>query len=450
MIENLDFFGSTVHFKFNGKAQYKSISGAITSISLMAFVVWASAYFGRDMVMRKNPKTNTSEYSLKTPIPVILSSTTFNLGFGLRDPVTYSHYIDESVYTIEAVYRQLNRGVDANGNATAQWTSLSLSVERCTLEHFSDFKSDFLDVDLNELYCISNEQLSTGDIQIQGTIDSSLFEYLSVSFKKCNTATSSIPCSSNDHIEYLLDKGLFGVFFTNVAIDPNDFHHPNVNYKDSYYTTIANSYSKEVFMSLTHVEVSSNVGLMLDELTETNFTKIDSIQEFINSAEDETDIMTLSVRAGKTKTRYDRSYTKIQNVLASINGFVTLGVIAGIIFVKPYSTIKFYETLINELFDVRGSRVVGKEDKSSERKRRSRRISKAMAYIVKNTSAPSIDKQCASRKSVFGSLEIETTNLNKLVPSRRLTTNILTTGVEQTNSPEGRRISLAIPREKSL
>jgi len=63
------------------------------------------------------------------------------------------------------------------------------------------------------------------------------------------------------------------------------------------------------------------------------------------------------------KTFWSRSYIKIQDILAELDGLVTVFVIIIALSIHPYIKNKYFEELINEVFDVKVYRYKEKEKK---------------------------------------------------------------------------------------
>jgi len=84
--------------------------------------------------------------------------------------------------------------------------------------------------------------------------------------------------------------------------------------------------------------------------------------EYIDLTPNENGILgTFAFDINQVSTTYERKYTKLQTVLAQIQGSATAVILGLVIILQPYSQMKFNETLINEFFDVKM-----KKDKDSK------------------------------------------------------------------------------------
>jgi len=77
----------------------------------------------------------------------------------------------------------------------------------------------------------------------------------------------------------------------------------------------------------------------------------------------------LEIRVSPVTQVYARSYIKIQDIVARANGLTSIALIILLIFVSPYSNLKFYESLINDLFDVKTFKDKDPQDPQFDRKK---------------------------------------------------------------------------------
>ena len=353
MLNKLDFFGKAVLLKFNGSQKSQTRAGALFTLLFLGYLIWSIYYVGRDIVLRREPRTVTSESFSEDPEPMIISPETFSFGFGIQTPDTFEHYINESIYTVQVNYNQRQKIINANDSVEAVWITAPLEIEPCTPSHFGDIGEKFVDIGLDKIICLKRDQPNIDQIRIQGVFESPIFEYVTVAIKQCFNDTSNVTCASQDKIDSLLLGGWYAVYYPNMAVDPKNYTHPNLKYRDSVYTSVGSNYFKEITMWLSHLEISSDLGWLTDDIKTTDYTKLDEIKELTNFRQDPDGFMRFIVRVGKVTQHYSRSYTKLQEISAQVNGLATAGLLAAIIFVVPYSNLKFYESLINELFDIK-------------------------------------------------------------------------------------------------
>jgi len=349
--------------------------------------------FSQDMFKKRNPKTITSESFHENPAEMIITPDSFAFAFGLQDPVTYFHYINESIYTVELTRQQLSRERQPDGSLLESWSSVPLEYETCTTAHFGEMGAKFADIELNELYCIKKNQPALDEIVVQGVFESPVFQYIQASIKACDNTTSGGTCGTPEELHYYLGGGFFATYFTNTAIDPKDYNNPNIKYRDSYYSSLTAPYYKELTLYLAHLEVKSDVGWLTEDEKIESFIKFERNVENLMFRQDMGAVLNFVVRVDKIKTHYERSYTKISDVFAQVNGLGSAVIIAFAFFLRPYSDIKFNESLINELFDIKTPHGMDKKDKGGKGEKKNKKVKRS------NSKGDNSKKKTISRKN---------------------------------------------------
>src|SRR5688572_29772242 len=98
----VDLLGIKVGFNYKGSSQSKSISGAGLTLLIMIVAILAYIYSGRDLVQRKNPRTNRTTVSLENPGRLSISPETMTLSLTVFDQNKGEEFKDESIYQIRA------------------------------------------------------------------------------------------------------------------------------------------------------------------------------------------------------------------------------------------------------------------------------------------------------------------------------------------------------------
>jgi len=111
---------------------------------------------------------------------------------------------------------------------------------------------------------------------------------------------------------------------------------------------------KSAVGKLTHLNVVDDDNWLFETKEVKNFLQINSPTEYLDTTPDPDGFLWNGFfDLGQVVTTYERKYTKLQTVLAQIQGSAATVILGLIIILHPYSQAKFNETLINELFDVK-------------------------------------------------------------------------------------------------
>jgi len=354
LLSKIDLFGKAVELNFNGGGKSRTRIGGFFSILFFGFWIWSIYDVGQDIFKRKNPTTLATEVFTENPERMVLNPSTFSFAFGLEDPIFFSHYINESIYTMEVVVKQMRRQKNADGSVDLIWKDIALKTEVCTEAHFGDIAENFANLQLTQLYCLALDQPNLKEVSIEGMYESDVFDYIQISAKQCNPGTSRVPCGSDEEIEALLGGGgYFAIYFTNRAVNTKNYKAPTHRYRDVSFTMFGNNYYKEIHMYLNHLEIRSGTGWLTTDESSQKYVQFGSIDETVALKQKEGSMLDFQIRTGKIVQVYNRSYIKIQDIAAQANGLSSVALIILLIFVTPFSNLKFYESLINELFDVR-------------------------------------------------------------------------------------------------
>jgi len=301
---------------------------------------------------------------------------TFSFAFGIEDPVYESHYINESIYTIEVTLKHMRRKTSSDGSVELDWTSTTLETETCTESHFGNLGSNFANLQLDALYCLKKEQPGIDAVTIQGMYESDAFDYIQISVKECSNSTSNDTCGTQDELDALLGGGgFFAIYYSNLAINSEDYDDPTTGYRDSGFTMFGNNYYKQLYMWLNHLDIVSDSGWLTESEHTDSFIKPGSIDETV-TMKTMSSMLDFQMRVGKVSTVYSRSYIKVQDIAAQANGLTSVVLVLMLIFVTPYSNLKFYESLINALFDVKTLKKDSAIKKSGKKQKKNKKVTK--------------------------------------------------------------------------
>ncbi len=344
----IDFFGTKPSFNYKRHESSKSTCGVFATYGFIIFTLWAIYHVGNDIFYRNNPKAFESEQFFGNPDETNISPEIFNMAFGLQHPATFEHYIDETIYRVVATWNQ-RKTVLVAGTPTTIPTSETLTLERCTKEHFGDLEDSTKTLPLSNLFCFRKEDKAL--LRLQGRFESPMYEYVTVDFYPCDPG-GAVTCKDSTVINAALDGAYFAAYYTDLAIDPQNYSHPEGRFLDSKFTTFGQGYYKEYSFFVRHISVKSDVGWLFSQNNKHDFISFDRVQENVDFREFDS-FFRLVLRVSTMKTFWTRTYIKLQDILAELDGLLTLFVIIVAIVVYPYIKTKYFEELTNDIFDVK-------------------------------------------------------------------------------------------------
>ena len=354
LISRIDLFGVPVTLSFALQQKSRSVFGGVCSIIFFVLAIWSLFYSSQDLVKKQDPRMLQYETYTEDPRKVLISPNTFPFAFGIeKSPYkNYEQFIDESIYKMGVSYSQLVRHTK-DGVSLDEWTEIPLETEICTSKHFGEYESKFNTYALSQLYCLKLSQTQLKEVALTGAYESDYYGYMNIGVKKCDNATSSIPCASTEIIEDALSFSYFSMFYVDFAVNGKNYSDPRIGFRSSYGALIGTNYTIVTEMQLGHVEITTDSGWLLEDQNKKEFIKINTVREYLNPqlAEDGY-IFHLALEASRLETQYTRSYIKLQESLGAAQGLITTLMIGIVILVYPFSRLKFYESLVNEIFHI--------------------------------------------------------------------------------------------------
>jgi len=354
-LATIDVFGKAVELNFNRSKKSRTRAGGFLTLLFLGFWIWSIYNVGKDIYQRRNPTMTTADVISVDPKPMTINSDLFTIAFGYADPISASHYKNDSIFTLRVSVAKMHRNIHEDGSITLDWTDTVLETETCTPSHFGELASDFAPLQLDQLTCIKKDQPALDPIVIQGAYGSEIWKYLQVLVFPCDPVTSAVTCGTDDELEfYLGGEGYFAAYFTDMAANMKDYEKPITRFQNSIFTLFGNKGYKELYYTVNPVEINTDSGWWTKEETTEYYAKYETITETTTVAVKDT-LLKFRMKVSPTSKIYSRSYIKIQEIFAQANGLATVALMVLLFVITPYANLKFNESIINELFEINPS-----------------------------------------------------------------------------------------------
>jgi hypothetical protein len=146
--KSFDFISYSPSLMTQTKTRFRTSMGGAALLFLIALYITGILYFSRQIYNRINPELGESSSIENDPPERVLTNSDFAFMMALNDPMTYSPYIDESIYTAEYWITTVKDG------ALAEYRRLK--TEKCSLKNFSGVDKLIFAKDFNfqNFYCI--------------------------------------------------------------------------------------------------------------------------------------------------------------------------------------------------------------------------------------------------------------------------------------------------------
>ena len=353
VLERLDIFGKPVLLNFGKSSKSKSRVGAIFTLGFLGFVIWVVYYFGKEIIQKKNPSVTTSQSYKENPGEIQFGTNdTFVFNFGIQNKQTVKPFMNASIFTFQAsLYYQKTTPQD-DGSSLVESENIPLDLEPCTNSYFGELGEAFSYYELSCMYCLSKEQPNLQKyLSIPGKPESPTFQALQIMGFLCDSSTSTVPCGSDQEVKDAL--GFFQLQYSNVAVNPMNYDKPVTRFRDSYFAPAASDSTKEVDLWISPLEVATDDGRLTNSYSTESYVQPSKVAEYLSQRSDGDPFFYFFLEVNGITTEYTRSYIKVQDIAARVNGIISFALILLIILVTPYVRLKFYEELIHDLFDVK-------------------------------------------------------------------------------------------------
>ena len=351
----IDLFAVPITLNHEGREKAKSRHGIFLTLLFAGFIVWFIYSLSKEMFDKQNPNTITYDTFQEIPGPLELNKETFPFAIGVQLPSSYglSYFMDEEVYHPVIKLLVFTNEKQSDGSIVKNREIIDVDIEPCTYEHFGSAWRSVQEVPLSSLYCINPKQTNLDKIELAGIEDLTTYKAFYIGIQQCYN-TSTITCKPDDEMKDKLTRSWFTIFYLQSAINPQNFTEPNQRFVTDFSTMLSPTMLKSGIIELNHLQVIDDDGWLFESKKVKNFIKVATPTEYFDLEPDAAGFLYSGVfQIGQLLTTYERKYTRLQTVLAQIQGSAATVILALIIILRPYSHVKFRELLINELFDVK-------------------------------------------------------------------------------------------------
>jgi hypothetical protein len=319
LILYFDVFGVGYNFLIEGEDKYRTFTGALLTIFYCLIVAALFFGFGIDLYQRKNPKV-----SLNTEIvpysKFVMSNSNFTLAYRVEDQ-DGKIFLDESIVYPKVFYISYEM---TNGTWNTNFIEV-MEKKRChDLPGYED-KEVYFNISLQNWYCIDFENRTWG-----GNWDGNFVYYFQVNIEQClNSTENNNNCSSENIISesFINSRSLGNLYYSQMtmSVQPamNDFSQPLKPYLVNYYSTLNLDLSKKKIQNFKITSVNNDIGWFFEEIKINSVFTMDYAEpDFtLKKKFDQPIVFSTTNYLGNQRDTYYRTYTKIQEVIASVGGF---------------------------------------------------------------------------------------------------------------------------------
>lgn len=339
MLEYLDMFGYKPVFFVNGRDSGRTKLGGIMLIFTALMMISLLVFYAITLLKKSNPIVLLSnQYDDVMPVKV-LNDNEFTFPFALEDPL-FTPIVDTSIYFVKSHIVRIRQ----EGNLT--WEYTPFNVSSCSKSKGQLSNTQINEEFLNKLLCAEyNEHTLINSSYEKGDYTSLQFEF----FPCTNSTDSDIVCKPQEEIQRILNNTILLGQYLNFDLFPQDFHEPTHYRVENWFTAASMNYFKQIEVFIQQYEISSDIGLIFEDIMSNTYLKVDYIKElFYSTPSTNGAFLRFIFRYSNNKTIINRKYVRLQNTLVELGGFLKFFTFISIIINFLFSKHKYYEMLINQ------------------------------------------------------------------------------------------------------
>ena len=347
-MRSFDLFGIKPSVYFRGKLKSGTTFGFCLSVLLLTFTSVCFGYFGQDLYYHQNPILRFHKSYTPKPEKITLDPSQMPIMIELNSPYGDIYYTDRNTVAMYVSQLTIQK---TNDETSVIYENYPMEI--CTKDHFSKLETEtqayFLNKNLSDFFCIP---LFLKNLTMQGAFDQDLFQTIKFTASICSNDTANITCLPLEEIQRNMAYGFIGVYFYDYTIDPNDYKKPiNTQPKEVFTNFVLNS-QKQIDIFLENNYIHTEDGVIFPSNHVEKITNFDDSQEF-NLMTENSDFFMIYFKIKQENSYYERSYRKLQDLLAQIGGFINCFWIIAIMVNYFYSNLFIISEVILNIFTIK-------------------------------------------------------------------------------------------------
>jgi len=345
IVKKIDIFGDGIHLKINKLDKAKTIIGgfltillSIASLTILLIMAW-------DIFKKEKPSVTLESKIIPNRPNMTLDSYSFPISLIVQDDQSNSYYIPK-YFSIEAEAFTIN--IAENGTVSS--TKEVYQYVKCNPSHFPLLSNDtFYESGLNNYLCFDNQNFTIG-----GFFDNSYMRYVLLSIKKCiNSTTNPVICApESEIIDFFQHKDIsWNIYYQNTIFNTQNFSDPKISYIVNSYKSVKYGLFKLYELYIMNRILISDNGIIFESKEQTNITSFfESDYDFTDMLE-EGYLVSIFLFSSNKEERYNRSYIKIQWVIASVGALAEIFMHLFRYLSSFFTNLTMNKYILNKIFD---------------------------------------------------------------------------------------------------
>ncbi len=351
----LDIFGTTFSFTTFRDTKFHTGLGNFLTFATVALIASFIGVFGVDLFNRSNPKVISEQ--IRPPEYPIISPNTKNFTFAWTIEDNFGYWNFTNILYPKIFYRNMVRNETSGSLETQNETVLENSP--CNSETVQDqrFINSF---NLHHWYCIN---FSGDNVKLGGFWDGKFLSYIYMYIYFCPDNNPNHPnCTSLKTLKKNLleeQKLYFTIVYPEFYFEPSNLENPLRYSYVQWFDQMSINIIKRDRIFFKPVQADDDQNLLITEFKKFYQSAYEKFMNDVSFKNDKdyfdktlnTDLYAFLIYFGRNGDKFTRKFMKLQDLAATVGGFMQLILVAGKILCQHYNSYNRNITLINEIFD---------------------------------------------------------------------------------------------------
>jgi hypothetical protein len=340
-LQQADFLSYQPKLYTKGHERFRTVYGGLAQLILILLNIVGIIYFAKDIYQRTNPNVvqSSGKEVFKPPIPFLQKYSVF---ITVMDSSLGIPFRNDSIYQIKFYQNILDMKLG--------FLTTPLEAEVCNMKSFEEpIPDSVLDYwNLDQYTCIKKGQNAT----LKGSDMDLANWFISAKVTPCDRTVKGHKCGSEQEITRLLTGTKVQSFLIDKYFDANDFYNPVQYYIRMQVFAASLGYKNLAWSLFKTVNFIDDTGVLFTETSTNSVIAWDQTTlNFGPSAPGDSTIFEMYYQQGTTIDNITRRYKRLQEIVASVGGLLSVFFLFSRIFVVVLTEHMFFDYLFDSHFN---------------------------------------------------------------------------------------------------
>ncbi|CAI2374751.1 unnamed protein product [Moneuplotes crassus] len=345
-VRMVDMYPKKINFTFKGKEEFQTFTGGIVSLVLKVAIILYSYHMMSILIRNKDSSKNinrTNKSKSSTRHRAI--SPCFQLAIKAEKNGADFDLFDKPEYFTANVLQ-----VNANQSA-GKYETTPISLSKCgsSFNYSNQAEIDLLKI--SEYYCPENKNFT-----VMGNLHSEELSFFNFQISRCNNATSSTTCKTNEEIDQLAAAIDVRMMVVNTYFDFEDYDKPIKTYLDDRFLL----YMTPGFTQNVYVKIQKNEAEIQDDYFAfapggdvTEFIGFESVENnMFSERSPANNLLNVLFIKDSASISYERTVFTVLEAFGNIGGLIEILYVGGSLVVNLFANTQYFYSVFGHMYQV--------------------------------------------------------------------------------------------------